>query len=79
MVKDLNKGITSITYNHLNLPSVVSKDAKNYIEYIYGCGRGKAAAESYDPMSIINYHINQRHQRLKTGALPPPLTKALKR
>ena len=35
MAKDLNRGITGITYNALNLPSVVSFD-EGYIEYTYG-------------------------------------------
>ena len=36
MTKDLNRGITGITYNALNLPSVVSFTDNSYIEYTYG-------------------------------------------
>jgi len=33
--KDLNKGITAISYNVLNLPKTVTKDASNSITYTY--------------------------------------------
>ncbi len=35
MTKDLNKNITSITYNHLNLPTKITFGNGNYIEYLY--------------------------------------------
>ncbi|MEO9869443.1 RHS repeat-associated core domain-containing protein [Ekhidna sp.] len=35
MIQDLNKGITNIEYNYLNLPSKVIFDSENYITYIY--------------------------------------------
>ena len=35
LTKDLNKSITTISYNLLNLPSVLSKDVNNSISYIY--------------------------------------------
>ncbi len=37
MTKDLNKGATSVSYNHLNLPSVVQfdNDANKTITYVY--------------------------------------------
>ncbi|MCD8413653.1 RHS repeat domain-containing protein, partial [Tenacibaculum finnmarkense] len=35
MTKDLNKGITKITYNHLNLPKQVTFNNSNQIEYSY--------------------------------------------
>lgn len=35
MVIDRNKGITSISYNHLNLPKKISFDTGSYIEYVY--------------------------------------------
>ncbi|MFL0087640.1 hypothetical protein V2550_03100 [Tenacibaculum maritimum] len=34
MIKDLNKGITNISYNHLNLPTRVTIGGKN-IDYTY--------------------------------------------
>jgi RHS repeat-associated protein len=33
--KDLNKGITSIEYNYLNLPEQITKDQSNKLMYIY--------------------------------------------
>ncbi len=35
MISDANKGITAIEYNHLNLPTKVTFDATNFIEYQY--------------------------------------------
>jgi RHS repeat-associated protein len=35
MITDSNKGITSITYNHLNLPTKIAFGAGNNISYIY--------------------------------------------
>lgn len=41
MTKDDNKGITAITYNHLNLPVQVNKGATNHIVYTYDATGGK--------------------------------------
>ncbi len=41
MTKDLNRGITDITYNALNLPTVVSFTDNSYIEYTYGANGQK--------------------------------------
>lgn len=35
LIKDLNKGFTGITYNDLNLPLVLTRDANNKITYVY--------------------------------------------
>jgi RHS repeat-associated protein len=35
LISDKNKGITAITYNHLNLPVQVNKGPSNYIIYTY--------------------------------------------
>ena len=35
MVNDDNKGITYISYNHLNLPERVTMDNGNYVKYTY--------------------------------------------
>ncbi|MDH5379949.1 MAG: hypothetical protein OEW75_03805, partial [Cyclobacteriaceae bacterium] len=43
LTADKNKGILSIEYNHLNLPVKVTKDANNYIEYIYDAAGTKLA------------------------------------
>ena len=35
MIVDRNKGISSITYNHLNLPEIVATTKGDYIRYVY--------------------------------------------
>ncbi|WP_158563292.1 DUF6443 domain-containing protein [Chitinophaga silvatica] len=35
LIKDLNKSITSITYNHLNLPELITITGKGTIKYLY--------------------------------------------
>lgn len=35
MISDRNKGITSITYNHLNLPEKISFDNNTSVSYLY--------------------------------------------
>ncbi len=56
MIEDLNKGITNITYNHLNLPTVVSIDGAytGTISYIYdatGVKLSKSVVEYETPTS----------------------------
>jgi len=41
MTVDKNKGITSITYNHLNLPTKVTVNGKGDIQYVYDAVGGK--------------------------------------
>ncbi len=48
MIKDLNKEITSISYNHLNLPERVNKADGQYMTYIYDAAGVKLAQEVYD-------------------------------
>ncbi len=43
MISDKNKGITNITYNHLNLPKTVSINANDYITYVYDAAGVKQA------------------------------------
>ncbi|MEO9965986.1 MAG: DUF6443 domain-containing protein [Reichenbachiella sp.] len=49
MIEDLNKGIDSIAYNHLNLPQLVKMngDGSNRIEYIYDAAGIKMAQLVY--------------------------------
>jgi RHS repeat-associated protein len=35
LTSDLNKGISLITYNHLNLPMLIRKDANNFMHFVY--------------------------------------------
>ena len=48
MTKDLNKSLTSITYNHLNLPERVEKDVNNYILYTYDAAGVKLRQQVYE-------------------------------
>ncbi|QJB38982.1 RHS repeat-associated core domain-containing protein [Chitinophaga oryzae] len=41
LIKDNNKGITSITYNHLNLPELVTVAGKGSIRFYYDAGGRK--------------------------------------
>ncbi len=51
--EDLNKGITSITYNYLNLPEIVTKDGGGYIKYIYDATGKKLGQETYDENDVL--------------------------
>ena len=54
--KDLNKGITAISYNVLNLPNVVTKDANNSITYLYS-----ASGEKVMQATKVNGTITNRY------------------
>ncbi|MBC9930405.1 RHS repeat-associated core domain-containing protein [Chitinophaga qingshengii] len=41
LIQDLNKGITSITYNHLNLPTAITIESKGVIRYQYDAAGNK--------------------------------------
>ncbi len=47
LTKDENKGIISIEYNHLNLPSKVSKSTTEYLEYTYDATGRKLAQQVF--------------------------------
>ncbi len=51
--RDLNKGITNITYNSLNLPEVVMKDGGGYIKYYYDATGKKLRQEVYDEDGVL--------------------------
>jgi RHS repeat-associated protein len=53
MVTDKNKDIASITYNHLNLPSQVTKTGGEHINYIYNAGGIKMSQEVYDASNAL--------------------------
>ncbi|MHC1705786.1 MAG: DUF6443 domain-containing protein [Tenuifilaceae bacterium] len=67
---DNNKGITSISYNLLNLPNVLSKDGNNYIKYTYSASGAKLFKEAK-----VNGVIDKRYY---TGSLEYDNLKALK-
>src|SRR5690606_41357175 len=48
MLSDLNKDITSITYNFLNLPELITFGTGNWIEYIYSTAGVKVRKSARD-------------------------------
>jgi RHS repeat-associated protein len=48
LIEDNNKNIYSVTYNHLNLPSVITVAGKGYITYTYDAAGNKLAKETID-------------------------------
>ncbi len=58
LVLDKNKAISSITYNHLNLPSVITVTGKGTITYTYDAGGNKlkkTVAETGQPTKTTLY------------------------
>ncbi len=53
MISDANKGITAIDYNHLNLPTKVTFDASNYIEYQYDAAGIKLQQKVTEGGSVV--------------------------
>ncbi|MDO6433265.1 hypothetical protein Q4E93_21825 [Flavitalea sp. BT771] len=51
MITDFNKGISPITYNHLNLPQKVHIKSKGDIIYTYDAGGNKLAKVTMDSLS----------------------------
>ncbi|MGG5210097.1 DUF6443 domain-containing protein [Chryseobacterium sp. MIQD13] len=57
LILDKNKGISSITYNHLNLPQTITVTGKGTIEYIYDANGSKLSKKVIEGASqkITNY------------------------
>jgi len=53
MTADKNKGITSITYNHLNLPLQVTKSTGDYIKYVYDATGHKLSQQVYTAANVL--------------------------
>ena len=53
MVSDQNKNITSIVYNHLNLPTQINFGTGNKIEYLYGATGQKQAKKVFYNESFV--------------------------
>ena len=53
MIEDRNKGISQITYNHLNLPARVEKNTGEYITYHYDATGVKLSQEVYDASDVL--------------------------
>jgi uncharacterized protein RhaS with RHS repeats len=57
MTSDANKGITNITYNHLNLPTQVTM-ADGTISYIYDAAEGGALRKQ--PVAVFSERARRR-------------------
>ncbi|MBW8687908.1 DUF6443 domain-containing protein [Chitinophaga rhizophila] len=53
MIADLNKRISSITYNHLNLPSVITMAGKGTITYLYDAMGNKLSKTVVDNIGSV--------------------------
>lgn len=58
MTKDLNKGISSITYNSLNLPQSIAIDGKGSIEYLYSASGQKLQTVHKTVVETRNSPVN---------------------
>ncbi|MES2544557.1 MAG: hypothetical protein V4548_06710 [Bacteroidota bacterium] len=54
MKRDQNKGITGITYNHLNLPTIISFGLSNKIEYTYNALGQKLQKKVTENTNVTN-------------------------
>lgn len=60
MTRDNNKNITSINYNHLNLPEKVTMSTGEYLTYIYDATGRKLAQEVYDNANALKKRSDYR-------------------
>ncbi|MCD8413426.1 RHS repeat-associated core domain-containing protein, partial [Tenacibaculum finnmarkense] len=75
MISDANKGITNITYNHLNLPKQVTIDGK-YINYVYdatGVKLSKYIDLGYSENEYTYYAGNYIYKRRASRGAQPKL------
>jgi RHS repeat-associated protein len=59
MTVDKNKGITAITYNHLNLPVQVNKGATDYIVYTYDATGRKLTQQVFGSTPKVTDYIGE--------------------
>src|SRR5690606_28388730 len=81
MIKDRNKGISNITYNHLNLPTEIKfEGTNNKITYLYNSlGQKLKKTEVYsDSIKIVDYldgfQTEERGSRIPVGAIATQLS-----
>jgi RHS repeat-associated protein len=65
LTKDPYKGITSISYNHLNLPVRVTFDTNNYIEWTYDAAGNKIGkyVQTYTTFPTSYTYVNRYYVR----------------
>ncbi len=77
MTLDQNKGITNITYNHLNLPTQVTFGSRNgptnTISYVYDANGVKLSKQvnEYPSLTTTHYAGNYIYKSSYSQALPP--------
>ncbi len=59
MTQDKNKGVTAITYNHLNLPVQVNKGASDYIVYTYDATGRKLTQQVFGSAPKVTDYIGE--------------------
>jgi RHS repeat-associated protein len=60
LITDNNKTITSITYNHLNLPEKVTKSTNEYLIYTYDATGRKLAQDLYTNTGVLKKRSDYR-------------------
>ncbi|MEL6672603.1 MAG: RHS repeat-associated core domain-containing protein, partial [Bacteroidota bacterium] len=76
LTSDNNKGITTITYNHLNKPTVITFSDGRKIEYLYDATGTKLRQKVFDSSSTLSSqldYINAFHYEDSDGAGSNPL------
>lgn len=58
MTADRNKDVTSITYNHLNLPGIVTKSNGEYLRYTYDATGRKLAQEVFSSAGALSKYTD---------------------
>lgn len=74
MIVDKNKGITSVTYNHLNLPVTVSSQ-EGKIKYFYdalGTKQRKLVTNIDETIAVTDYAIGHQYQDAKLQFISTP-------
>jgi len=61
MIQDLNKGITNITYNHLNLPEQITING-NTVEFIYDANGIRHHKITNDNVNISNDYYDMENK-----------------
>jgi RHS repeat-associated protein len=57
--RDGNKGVTAITYNHLNLPIQVNKSASDYVVYRYDATGKKVSQQIFGSLAKVTDYIGE--------------------
>lgn len=68
LIADKNKGIQSITYNHLNLPTKIIFSSGNYIDYLYTANGIKVAKTVKEGSIVTNTDYLDGFQYVKIGS-----------